>query len=60
MSKRLRYQMIKSSQQRVLSQRRVDRINLEFSKEVELIEGKDPLCTQKKNSKNTSKLQNVF
>jgi len=48
--------MIRSAQQRIQSQRRMHRINTLFEKEVDNINGGvDPLCTQKKNSKNTLK-----
>lgn len=49
MNKRLRYQMIRSAAQRVKSQRRVMRLNVELEKEIREIEEKE--CTLTKNSK---------
>jgi len=49
MNKRLRYQMIRSAAQRVKSQRRMMRLNVELEKELQAIE--ENVCTQTKNSK---------
>jgi hypothetical protein len=51
MSKRLRYQMIKSSVQRLQSQRRQSVQKIELNREIEKIEGEDPICSVKKYSK---------
>lgn len=51
MNKRLRYQMIKSSVQRLQSQRRQVVRSVELNREIEKIEGEDPLCSVRKCSK---------
>jgi len=51
MDKRLRYQMIKSSVQRLQLQRKHFVRTIELNREIEKIEGEDAICSVKKYSK---------
>ena len=47
--------MIKSAQLRYQSQRRYNAMKAQFEREIDEIDGEDPICTLKKSLKNNSK-----